>query len=335
MCMEFIAHIRNTIVVVLFLAITLCYGREPFKPTEGSVPFLVYFASRYRGVCVGTLLSRSLVITAAVCVTNPTTEMHDYRSITIVTGSSYRHPRRGIKVQVSKIVLPRINETYEIGYFVEKSPAFLILYRKVPDILTEIPPRGIKIDYKGEIPLSLHEECLIPGWHFFYKNDKIFSGNKFLLQRNLRAQYVDISKRSVWCETLSLKFQQAIVNLGYTGYFDKNACICVRDTERIAQPCHGMYGAPLICQGKVVGLMMAPDAQWSNCTGFTNMIHSVSAEHLWGFMNCVSRLFDPEFNLSWEDLKNSLNEDMYGNEYDFIPAVYDKVVGSSSTSEEN
>lgn len=67
----------------------------------------VYFTSRYRGLCVGTLLSRTVVITAAVCVTNPNTNLHDYRPINVVTGAAYRHPRRGIRIQVTKVLMPK------------------------------------------------------------------------------------------------------------------------------------------------------------------------------------------------------------------------------------
>lgn len=50
-----------------------------------------------------------------------------------------------------------------------KSTAVLLLKRKVPDVLTEIPLRPIDIDFKGEEVLTLQEECFIPGWHFFYR----------------------------------------------------------------------------------------------------------------------------------------------------------------------
>ena len=72
-----------------------------------------------------------------------------------------------------------------------KSTAIMLLKRKVPDVLTEIPLRAIDIDYKGEEVLSLQEECLVPGWHFFYKGvrSRLFSllkeitlHSKFLLR---------------------------------------------------------------------------------------------------------------------------------------------------------
>ncbi|CAF4749865.1 unnamed protein product [Pieris macdunnoughi] len=310
-------------------------GREPFKARVGSLPFLVYFTSRYRGICVGTLLSRTTVITAAVCVTNPNTHIHDYRPINVITGTSYRHPRRGIRVQVTKVLMPKcINDSATIGYTVQQSPAVLVLKRKIPDVLVEIPLRPINIDYKGEEILSLHEECIMAGWHFFYKGDKIYPVSKFLLQRNTRVQFLEIARKNVWCDTLTLKFQKALLNIGYKGVFDKSYSVCIRDTDQIAQPCHGMYGAPLICRGKLVGLLMAPDAQWSNCTGYSNLIHLFNSEHTLSFMKCVSRMFEPEFDLSWDGLKTSLQLSEYEKEYDYIPAMYDRVLGDSSTSSE-
>ncbi|CAH2256606.1 jg23114 [Pararge aegeria aegeria] len=130
----------------------------------------VYFSSRYRGLCVGTLVSRTAVITAAVCITDATHRAPDTRPINVVTGATYRHPRRGIRVQVNKILIPKLsNATGERAYMIQKSPAILLLARKVPDVLAEIPQRPIEVDYKGEEVLSLHEECLMAGWHFFYK----------------------------------------------------------------------------------------------------------------------------------------------------------------------
>lgn len=57
----------------------------------------------------------------------------------------------------------------ERAYTIQKSPAALLLARRVPDVLAEIPLRPITVDYRAEEPLALHEECLMPGWHFFYK----------------------------------------------------------------------------------------------------------------------------------------------------------------------
>lgn len=73
----------------------------------------VYFTSRYRGLCVGTLVSRMAVLTAAVCVTNPAAAVRDTRPINVVTGTMYRHPRRGIRVQVTKILVPNCKYTIE------------------------------------------------------------------------------------------------------------------------------------------------------------------------------------------------------------------------------
>ncbi|CAH2104077.1 unnamed protein product [Euphydryas editha] len=322
-------------IVILGLCSTLCLGREPFKPRDGSVPFLVYFLSRYRGLCVGTLLSRTTVVTASVCVADPTGSAHDTRAINVVTAATYRHPRRGIRVQVTKIILPKLpNTTAERAYTIQKSPAILLLARKVPDVLAEIPLRPITIDYKGDEALTLHEECLMPGWHFFYKGDKIYPIHKFLLQRNIRVQYLIIVKKSLWCNTVTVKFQKAMTNLGYTGYFDKTASVCVKDPDREAQPCHGMYGAPLVCHGKAVGVLSAPDAQWANCTGFTNLVHLFSAAHIRDFMTCVSGLFAPEFDMNWETFKKDIESDASGvGQYDYLPDMYDRLVDASSSDE--
>lgn len=45
-------------------------------------------------------------------------------------------------------------------------------------------------------------------------------------------------------------------------------------------------------------------------------------------------MFEADFDLSWEGLKNSLHKSEYEKEYDYIPAMYDRVVGDSSTSSE-
>nr|XP_026499311.1 uncharacterized protein LOC113403087 [Vanessa tameamea] len=324
------------IIVQIGLYATVSFGREPFKPRDGSVPFLVYFPSRYRGLCVGTLLSRTVVITACVCIADPSVHEHDTRPINVVTGATYRHPRRGIRVQVTKIIIPKLsNSTGERAYTIQKSPAILILAKRVPDVLAEIPLRPIDIDYKGDEVLALHEECLMPGWHFFYKGDKIYPVHKFLLQRNIRVQYLIIVKKSLWCNTITMKFQKAMTNLGFVGYFDKASSICVKDPDREAQPCHGMYGAPLICRGKAVAMLLAPDAQWSNCTGGTNLVQLFSSSHIRNFMACVSGLFEPEFKLSWEMFKKTIENDLSGNgHFDYLPDVYDRMLDVMSSSEE-
>ncbi|KAL0851681.1 hypothetical protein ABMA28_000014 [Loxostege sticticalis] len=320
--------------------LAVCAGREPFKPRYGALPWIVYFPSRYRGMCVGTLVSRVAVLTAAVCVTSPTSEIHDRRPINIITGSTYRHPRRGVRVQVTKILIPRLNNiTGNRGYLMEKSAAILLLKRKVPDAMVGIPQRAIPIDWKGDEVLTLQEECFMPGWHFFYRGDRIYPIHRFLLQRNVRVQFMNIVKKNMWCEALSIKFQKALANMGFFGYFDKGGCICVKDPDRTAQPCHGMYGAPLVCRAKVVALMMAPDAQWTNCTGFSNLLHTLSGNWLRSFMSCVSVLFEPDIKMDWRAMKKNLWEDPDHEQYDYVPALYDKMnfhAGSTSTeSEEN
>ncbi|XP_035459310.1 ovochymase-1-like [Spodoptera frugiperda] len=328
--------IRLKVLFLIGACFLQCKGREPFKPAHGSLPFVVYFPSRYRGLCVGTLVSRVTVITAAVCVTSPNANVKDTRPINVVTGATYRHPRRGIRVQVTKILVPNLLKyaSNNRGYLMSKSAALLLLKRKVPDVLTEIPLRPLDIDYKGEEVLSLQEECLMPGWHFFYKGDKIYPVHKFLLQRNMRVQFVNIVKKTLWCEALTIKFQKALSNLGFVGMFDKSACICVRDPDRVAQPCHGMYGAPLVCRGRGVGMMMAPDAQWTNCTGFSSVIHLFSSNYLKEFMDCVSRLFEIEEKPNWVTMKKQLYEDFKDNTYDYVPEIYDKITSSSASTDE-
>nr|XP_034839286.1 uncharacterized protein LOC117995377 [Maniola hyperantus] len=320
--------------IIFGFTVPLCFGAEPFRPRDGSVPFLVYFSSRYRGLCVGTLVSQTAVITAAICVTDPTIPTHDTRPINVVTGTSYRHPRRGIRVQVTKIIIPKLNNsTADRAYMIQKSPAILLLARKVPDVLTEVPLRPIVIDYKGEETISLHEECLTAGWHFFYKGDKIYPGLKFLLQRNVRAQYVSVVKKNLWCNTITLKFQKAMTNLGYTGDFEDDVSICTRDPNLEAQPCHGMYGAPLVCRGKAIGMLTAPEAQWSNCTGYSNLVQVFNSKLIRNFMHCVSSLFEPEFKLSWEAMKKGM-ENGDEDHFDYLQDIYDSMLYDASSSEE-
>ncbi|KAJ8737056.1 hypothetical protein PYW07_000327 [Mythimna separata] len=310
-----------------------CKGREPFKPTHGSVPFMVNFPSRYRGLCAGVLVSRVTVLTAAVCVTNPQAEIKDNRPINVVVGSSYRHPRRGIRVQVTRILVPNLSklDVGKRGYLMSKSTAVLLLKRKVPDILTEIPLRAIELDWRGEEQLNLQEECIMVGWHFFYKGDKIYPIDKYLLQRNVRVQFLNIVKKNLWCEALTIKFQKALTNLGFHGLIDQDGRVCIRDPDRTAQPCHGMFGAPLICRGKAIGMMMSPDGQWSNCTGFSNLIHLLSSAYLNSFMKCVSVLFEPEEKVPWEAMKKALYVDSNTETYDYVPEFYDTITSSSAS----
>lgn len=55
------------------------------------------------------------------------------------------------------------------AHALQVSPALLVMKKSIPDILTEAPIRALEVDWKGEAPLTLQEECMIPGWHFFYK----------------------------------------------------------------------------------------------------------------------------------------------------------------------
>lgn len=78
--------------------------------------FKVYYTSRYRGICVGTLVNRMVVLSAAVCVTNPSRSSPDTRPINVVIGSSYRHPRRGVRAQITKIIIPKSKSTFLFFY---------------------------------------------------------------------------------------------------------------------------------------------------------------------------------------------------------------------------
>ncbi|KAJ2954049.1 hypothetical protein O0L34_g2262 [Tuta absoluta] len=327
--------------ILLFLGVLastflLCSGGEPFKAYPKSIPFLVYYTSRYRGICEGTLVGRAVVLTALVCVCNPRSTTTDTRPINVVVGSMYRHARRGIRVQVTRIISPKLpSDISHRAYVLEKSPAILLLKKKVPDILTEVPPRALEVSYKEDLELRLQEECLLTGWHFFYKGDKIYPGYKFLLHRNLRAQFVNIVKMHEWCDALHIKLIKSMSNIGYDDPLDPKSMLCVKDPDDRAQACHGMYGAPFICQGRAVGMLMAPDAQWTNCTGFSNIIHMFNSPRLQNFFNCVGRLFVTETKLDWNLMKKALYmeaEDVY----DYIPAIYDKLIfKSGETSDED
>uniref|UniRef100_A0A2H1VX46 SFRICE_005639 n=1 Tax=Spodoptera frugiperda TaxID=7108 RepID=A0A2H1VX46_SPOFR len=95
-----------------------------------------------------------------------------------------------------------------------------------------------------------------------------------------------------------------------------------------------MYGAPLVCRGRGVGMMMAPDAQWTNCTGFSNVIHLFSSNYLKDFMDCVSRLFEVEEKPNWATMKKQLYEDFKESTYDYVPEIYDKITSSSASTDE-
>lgn len=60
----------------------------------------------------------------------------------------------------------------------QKSPALLLLLRQVPDVMAEVPLRGIGVGYDDEVLLNFHEECAVIGWHFFYKEVGIFQDIK-------------------------------------------------------------------------------------------------------------------------------------------------------------
>ncbi|XP_026315195.1 granzyme M-like [Hyposmocoma kahamanoa] len=322
-------------IIFLGILVTICYGREPIKPFHGAVPYMVYYTSRYRGICVGTLVHQTVVLTAAVCVCNPRSLIPDTQPINVVTGTSYRHPRRGVRVQITKILKPKMpTDLSRRAHELQISPALLLMKRKIPDVLTEVPLRALDIDWMSEESLNLQEECMMIGWHFFYKNDKIFPVSKFLLQRNIRVQFLNVVRMHAWCDVLSIKLEKSLANLGYEGELDKSNMICVRDPDQAAQPCHGSYGSPLVCRGRVVGVMVSPDGQWTNCTGQSNIIHRFNTSPISNFMKCVSGMFSSEMRSNGEEMKKALYDEM--DEYDYLPALYGRVVavdGESSSDE--
>ncbi|KAL4717729.1 hypothetical protein ACJJTC_000878 [Scirpophaga incertulas] len=323
---------KLSIVLLLGVCVWLCSTREPIKARPGSLPFLVYYRSRYRGLCAGFLVARSVVLTAAVCITSHLSMEHDLRPITVVVGTPYRHPRRGIRVQVTKILLPNLKSTIpgNQAYLMQMSVAVLLLKRQVPDVLMESPLQTLDVDWSGEEKITLNEECLIAGWHFFGANDIIYPVYNFKLQRNLRAQFMNVAKTSSWCEALLIKKQQVLTSMGYRAYLNPETYICIKDPERTAQPCHGMYGAPLVCRGRAVAMLMAPDAQWTNCTGFSNIVHVFNSPFLKNFMSCVSSLFNPPI-VNWAKMKRDLTNESQSDYYDYVSPIYDKMSWNSGT----
>ncbi|KAI8431080.1 hypothetical protein MSG28_001139 [Choristoneura fumiferana] len=316
------------IFAVLGLCCLECTGRMPAEPPLGSLPFIVYFESRYRGLCVGSLVSRTAVLTAAVCVSDPK-EARDTRPINVVCGTNYRHVRRGIRVQVTKVILPRLpNVTGDRGYLLQKSAALLLLKRKVPDALAEVPTRAIDIDFLGEDQLSLQDECIMIGWHFFNHDDEIYPVQKFLIRRKLRLQFLNLVTKQSYCDTLLLKFENALEDLGYMGFFSKSDLRCFRD---------GMYGAPLVCKsGRVVGMLLAPDAQWKNCTGFSNLVHTLNTRFMANFFECVKQFFEPEVRIDWRKIKHVGTYNEINEEEGVIRDMYDGVITDfDNTSEED
>ncbi|XP_061720812.1 uncharacterized protein LOC133527671 [Cydia pomonella] len=327
---------RIFLVSLLGFSLSGCYGREPIVPPPGVVQFMVYFNASPRSICVGVLVSRMAVLTACVCVVNVDGAI-DTRPINVIIGTHYRHDMRGIRVQVTKIVTPHLPSTEKLGtraYFMQKSVALLLLRRKVPDLLTEEPPRAIAIDYKGEDKLQLQDECMMLGWHFFYTGDKIYPGPKYILQRNLRLQQLNLVNKEVYCDTLVLKYEKATDDLGNTKDFRKDDVLCFRDTDYTAQPCHAMFGAPVICgSGRVVGMLTAPDAQWTNCTGYSVLAHLVSNVRNQKFFDCVSPLFEPEVVVNWAQIKQ--NKHYLDDEAQVIKSMYDGFLTDYSSSSED
>lgn len=64
--------------------------------------------------------------------------------------------------------------------------------------------------------------------------DKIYPVHKFLLQRNVRVQFLNIVKMHMWCDALALKFQKSLASFGFEGYFDKYSHVCIRDVRLLS-----------------------------------------------------------------------------------------------------
>lgn len=64
-----------------------------------------------------------------------------------------------------------INVTSNRGYLMQSSPAIMLLKQTVPDVVAEVPMRGIPVDFEND-KFVLHDECAMIGWHFFNKGVK-------------------------------------------------------------------------------------------------------------------------------------------------------------------
>lgn len=85
------------------------------------------------------------------------------------------------------------------------------------------------------IPFYLCFSVVILFYQYF--QDKLYSDNKFLLQRHLRVQFIEIVKKEIWCEALALKFQKVLINNGFQGFYERSAGICVRDVSKTKTWC--------------------------------------------------------------------------------------------------
>ncbi|XP_063390188.1 uncharacterized protein LOC134675820 [Cydia fagiglandana] len=250
-------------------------------------------------MCVGSLVSRVVVLTAAVCVTGP--NVYDRRPITVVTGTRYRHPSRGVRVPVVRVLLPKLPEdTDERSYMLQKSVSLLLLQRRIPDIMVEQPLRAVGIDYTGEDRLTGQDECVVVGWHFLYAEDGKLPEQWWRLHRHMRYQILQLGdKTDRACAELVRVYEKTADDLKHVGHVDD--VMCFKDPNNTAQPCHGMYGAPLVCaKGRVVGLLTAPSAQWGHCDRMSILVHKLSSQRNKAFLECFETLLQPEYFIKWE-----------------------------------
>lgn len=300
---------------------------------------MAYFISRHRSMCAAVLISRTTAMTAVPCVVDAAYEIKhngrvnfDRSPINLVIGSDYRHMRRGIKIEVIKLIVPKFPESAKLkGMLISKTIALMVLESLVPDIVMEFPPRGVIVDTKGTIKMDLYEECFTAGWHYFVSGDVIHPGRKFPLKDSmLHAQFVTVVKIRPTCETLQLKYNAAMTRLwnGHPHDEDSDELLCAVDPTRFGQLCHGTFGSPLICKNTVVGLLVSPDAQWTNCTGKSNIFHLIGSPDLHNFFNCTQKLFDPEFTVDQVALRKKVYEngqpDLQDMNYDNVLADFDE-----------
>ncbi|XP_063630581.1 uncharacterized protein LOC134801867 [Cydia splendana] len=199
-----------------------------------------------------------------------------------------------------RVLMPKLPEdTDERSYMLQKSVALLLLQRRIPDIMVEQPLRAIGIDYTGEDLLTGQDECVVVGWHFLYAEDGKLPEQWWLLHRQMRYQILQLGDKDEACAELVRVYEKTTDDLKHVGAVDD--VMCFKDPNNTAQPCHGMYGAPLVCaKGRVVGLLAAPSAQWKHCDRMSILVHKLSSQRNKAFLGCFETLLQPEYLVKWE-----------------------------------
>ncbi|XP_047999800.1 uncharacterized protein LOC125236926 [Leguminivora glycinivorella] len=107
----------------------------------------------------------------------------------------------------------------------------------------------------------------------------------WLLHRQMRHQVLQlVDKRDKTCAELVTTYENT-ANVRHLRSVED--VMCFKDPNNTAQPCHGMYGAPIVCaKGQIVGLLTAPSAQWRYCDHMSILVHKLSS--LWNraFLQC-------------------------------------------------